>query len=342
MKEKIKAKDVAKALGVSTATVSLAVNGRPGVNEQTRRKILEYMGITDVEEEKGAEEPQKIRVIEIYDERPNWDNIDIARNAVCLEEARRIFQNAGFFMDIIYFYRNKDSIPRILQTFSDEKIAGVILNAAYAKKEEVEAFAKSDIPTVCCDHIFSGGNVDCVVMNNYEGVRKSLSYFCRKGHKEILYIKNGYSFFNLDERRRSFCEFMKQEGLAEHPEQYFLDLGKGVAEVQRNMTEYIKNGGYLPSALFMESYEVSIGTIRALESLGYHIPEDISVIGFDAIPEVALLDVDLTTVQYRYERNLHIASERLILRMQKEREERIQVFVDCELVEGNSVRQKLK
>lgn len=63
---RVKAKDIAKELGLSTATVSLAINNRPGVNEDTRRRVLDYLESKTAEDESAGGNEKIIRMLAFW------------------------------------------------------------------------------------------------------------------------------------------------------------------------------------------------------------------------------------------------------------------------------------
>lgn len=103
-----------------------------------------------------------------------------------------------------------------------------------------------------------------------------------KGNTDIQYLCNPLPMYNYLSRRRGFQEIMKQKGLGDASDR-IINTGSSIEEVHQMMREYLKTAK-LPQAYIMESYHVSMGTIMAMNELNIRIPEDVSLIGIDALP----------------------------------------------------------
>lgn len=333
----MKAKDIARELGLSTATVSLAINNRPGVNEKTRERILKFLNESQEKEEEWKKKKEKtIRMYAIMEERPYWDASEHIRLYSSYEEASIKARKAGYKMDLVCVYP-KDNIEQMIKECEKENVVGVYLSATYMKEEDYECFKNFNLPFIVSDHNFHDERTDSIVLNNEQGVYLGLNYLYENGHRDILYFRNSNSFYNMYHRREAYLSFMKQKGLDADEEKCIIDIGGDTQAVYEKMMQYINEKKHIPTAIFAENYEVTIGIARAFESCGYEIPKDVSLVGFDEIPSTALLKFQPTCIRAFHSQKANIAVARLLERIRNKREESIDILVNNQLLIGNSV-----
>ncbi len=336
---KIKAKDIARDLGLSTATVSLALNNKPGVNEQTRNKVLNYIKESRESGDDGKERKEKtIRMYTFLQKSGLIDADENARLYMGYAEASRRARASGYKMDTVFVDRSKDEFVKLLEECEEEDVVGVYLNAAYMTEEDYRCIRGLKLPYVVCDQDFNDMHTDSIVLNNRQGVKTGLEYLYENGHRDIMYLRNSKDFYNMYERRSACNGFMNEKKLQQAENERILDIGNTAQEIYDNMYKYIKNNGHIPSAVFAENYEVTIGVSRALQSCGYRIPEDVSIVGFDEIPGAAILDFQPTFLRALHGNVAYIALGRLLERIKRKARESVQILVNTEFVIGNSVK----
>ncbi len=336
---KIKAKDVARDLGVSTATVSLAINNRPGVNEETRQKVLKYIKESQGKGDEWKNRKEKtIRMYTFLQKNAIIDADENARFYMGYDEASRRARAAGYKMDMVFVDRCKDDLVKLLKECEEENVAGVYLGAAYMTEEDYRCFRNFKLPYVLCEQDFGDMRTDSIVLHNQQGVKTGLKYLYDNGHRDILYLRNSKDFYNMYERRSACNAFMNKTGLQGAENEKIIDIGGLAQEIYENMYQYIKSNGHVPSAIFAENYEVTIGVSRALQSCGYRIPDDVSIVGFDEVPGAALLGFNPTCLKALHGNVGNIAVGRLLERIKKRTKESVQILVNTELIIGNSVK----
>jgi DNA-binding LacI/PurR family transcriptional regulator len=114
-------------------------------------------------------------------------------------------------------------------------------------------------------------------------------------------------------------------------------------DVEDEFKEYVRSrSGKLPTALFCESDYIAIGVIKALQALGISVPGEISVIGFDNVPESTIISPELTTIHVEKEEMGALAVEKLhkILSSNEESQIANKIIIDTRLVERKSCKQR--
>jgi LacI family transcriptional regulator len=93
----------------------------------------------------------------------------------------------------------------------------------------------------------------------------------------------------------------------------------------------------LPQAFIAESYHLSIGAVRALNEAGVRIPKDVSLVGIDKIPDYLTSGISLTCVRIPHTERARWAAKALLNEIQNPEADKIQIYVDCQLIPGDSV-----
>jgi LacI family transcriptional regulator len=115
------------------------------------------------------------------------------------------------------------------------------------------------------------------------------------GHRSIGYVQCEDRFVNVDLRKRGFTETLAQNRLTVD---VFFTVKNRIDSAKETLYKFFEErNGTLPSAVFCETDYIAIGAVKALQELGIRVPEDISVIGFDDIPESKVLTPELTTIR---------------------------------------------
>ena len=338
---KVKAVDIAKALGISKATVSLALNNKAGISEETKRKVLLYKNALEQDLEPSRPNGKKLQgsvKIVIYVKHGNiiQDHKSHTGNVLPddLEALDRIAKKAGLSLSITYFHEKEDNINQLIMSCKDENIVGIFLVATEMLPEDFKPFRQLNVPLMIYDNDFEDLNSDNIVLNNRLAVKMGLRYLYQNGHRDIVYLNNITTIYNFTTRREAFEEFSSKLGI--HAD--MVEIGTKVQEIYRNMKVYIENGNHIPTAFFSENYVISMGVMKALQDCGYNVPNDVSLIGIDEIPSYALMDIPVTVVKVLQKNRSTIAMNRLLERINQEVDESVQFVVGPEMILGKSVR----
>ena len=345
----MKAVEIAKKLNISKATVSLALNNKPGVSEETREKIFRCMEELNSQENAFDTEGKasslttlqtvkkmiKVIVVDnklnvvINSEMDLWSDV----YALIEKEVKRM----GYTLGITFVnYYNKEEVMQAVKETEDPSVSGVILEATEMQPEQLEPFRKIQKPMVIYDNDL-GPDYNCIVIDGVTAARDSVDYLVERGNTEIRYLANTENIYNFRQRRSGFRAGLRKHSLA-LKEDSIIYIGKKIEEVYTNMKAYLETSPSLPDAFVMENYQVSIGVVRALKEKGIRIPEDISLIGIDELPSYLTGDIQLTTVSVVHEERAKILVMLLEQEIQGELHKKYKVLSNCSLLEGDSVK----
>lgn len=342
---RIKAKEIAKELGISPATVSLAMNDRPGISPETRQQILNY--IRKKEEEQflmQRQQPEGCKgTILMLNYIKNGIIMDRSKGqpTVLVDEARRAADMAGYRLYYRVYQEKTQSFENMMEECRQMNIRGIYIMAAEMSQGDIYPFLDLNVPVVTGDNLFYEAGIDSFLIDNREGIERCVDYLVDKGHSHIVYLAENIDIFNFIERREAFVLEMAKRQCGDATNR-IRHLGNSVDEVYASMSRYLDEGIRGTTAFVLESSVISLGAGKALLERQIRIPRDLSLIGFDALPPVSLPGIDLTLIKGTHTKRHLAAIEHLLRHMEGDDEEIMRVYYKTRLLEGKSVFDKAR
>ena len=328
-------REIAALAGVSSATVSMVLNGKAGIGKETRervQKVLTEMNYTRYNRD-------------IEDASCNIRFIKYSKHGMVVEE------NQGFISSIIdritaecrrFSYNlmmsgcNSSTADETIQMVAGNAMDGVIILGSELDAEFAQKLLDVKAPLVVLDNSMRFTGLNSVVMANEEIAVDAVRYLYGMGHREIGYLHSSVLVNNFEERLSGYRTAMKQLNL---PPMEPVCLTPTLKGAYMDMKQLLVTGAYKPSgAVFCANDTIAIGAARALQEQGFAIPNDISRIGVDEIPFRAITQPALTTM--RVSRTLMgiLVIDTLRKHMQHPEWPPTNVNVKGQLVERDSVR----
>ena len=335
----IRAKDIAEKLGVSTTTVSLVLNNKPGVGQETRERVLkeiESLGFETNIKIKPTASLKNIRFILfkshglVVGDTPFFSKL--------IESIEGEARNNGFNIIISYLSKDTNTREYVKQFESEESSAGILLLATEMSKENIETFADTNVPVLILDNCFDSVQIDSVQIDNIEGTSKAINYLAACGHTDIGYLHSSADIYNFEQRYIGFKAALQQNGLEFKPDNV-INLEPTLEGSHRDMKKYVRENRKLPKALFADNDILAMGASRALKEEGYKLPEDVSIIGFDNMPYCVMMRPMLTTVNVNNAEMGKIAVRRLADIINGKTIGKIKILIRTDFVIRKSVKE---
>ena len=287
-------REIAAQAGVSPAAVSLVINNKKGVSDETRKRIFAVM------EESGyspSVRRKSVRPLRIVVLKYRVHGIAFEENqgfiASIVDRIESECRHYGY--DLMMYNCEPDTATAAIRDMMNAAPDGVILIATELPKEDTPLLDLIDVPLVVLDQNLYHPKADCVVMDNANLMASLVQYLYSCGHRDIGYFKFSRAVRNCDERYDGYLAELEQLGLVA-PEPILLK--PTVDGAFEDLARMIRNGEYIPhGAVVCDNDTIAIGAIKAIREAGYSIPEDISIIGFDDIPFSATTMPALTTMR---------------------------------------------
>lgn len=327
---KIKAAEIARQLGISKATVSLALNNKPGVSNETKKQILQY--IDQVENGIAINNDHNIIKILCFSRHIRVSyRAEVDLWSGVLAEFSQEAKKDGFVIGIDYIGDTIEGIEQAINDCNQEHVAGVILFATEMNVIDFEVFKKIDKPLVVYDNDFKDNDYSYVMIDNYHGLEKIVDYLMKKQYQQITYLANAGDNYNFRERRRAFQEIIKRNKL----DGGLIECGDDV----ESSYSIIKDGltkNYYGKVIVCENYQVSIGAIKAIQELKLVMDQDIVIIGIDEIPDYFCYGHKLTALKVSHNQRAFMAITLLKQEILNPQSDKFRVYSSCEFIEGDT------
>lgn len=282
--------DIARQLQISKSTVSKALSGAEDVSEAMRRSVLETaveLGYSRAP--RGSESPR----IALFVANMEYLSPEDFGYEIILG-FRKLAEPAGFHVDIIPLTRDMQNTMHydeymILGRYQGSFFLGMSLSDPWLKEFET---CKS--PTILYDnHITSNPHVTHVGVDNDEGIRLAVNHLCQLGHRTIGYLSGDLQSYVYQKRMDAFSKSMTDHNLTVSDALVgdSLDLATCLSV---HLPRLLDHGC---SAIVCSHDLYAQGVMTRCQELGYRVPEDISIIGFDDLPLCQHTSPTLTTIR---------------------------------------------
>ncbi|RED18795.1 LacI family DNA-binding transcriptional regulator [Pontivivens insulae] len=309
MSEKVAtAQDVARAAGVSTATVSRALSHPMKVSEATRARVAHAVQQTGYRVNRTARNLRTRRADSVLVLLPDLANPFFSG---ILEGIAQHLSTRGISMLVAGTRQMKNNGERLIDYFDDGRVDGLINLDGALGEETLKTLSNSphgERIIYACEWTEDQA-FPCVRTENFEGAAMAVRHFHELGHRAIGHVMGPADNVLTHARRDGVIAELSRLGLTAPdywiiPGDFSLEAGVAAARAWLGMEER-------PTALFCASDIIAFGLISELTKRGFSVPKDVAVIGFDDIELAAHFIPPLTTIrQDRYE--IGIAAARLL------------------------------
>lgn len=337
MVKAVKMSDIAARLNISTVTVSKALSDQKGVSEQMRDKIkhlAQDMGYRYTAPAKDRELAKSYNMGVLVSRR-YLDSSDSFYGKMCQEITAKAMQK-GCFTLLEFMEEQEEQRGKLPKLIREDKIDGLIVvgKPGHDYAGRLEKTVKK--PMVFLDFFDAELHTDSVITNSYLGSYLLTRYLIRAGHKEIGYVGTLFVTDSITDRYLGYVKAMMEQGLSVKSEWVIndRDLKTGLMELYQEI-ELPKE---LPTAFVCNCDYIASIVIKMIRERGCHVPEDVSVVGFDNYLYPGLCDIGITTYEVNIGEMARIAVETLYDKLEgKERDLKVST-VEGRLIEKDSVK----
>ncbi len=284
-------KDVAKQAGVSPATVSRVVNGQPYVTDDVRNRVLDAIQSLNYHPNRVA---QRLRAEKSHLVGVILSDIKNPFYTLALGGLEQVLSQQSLSVLICNSNMDQERENDFISLMLAEGVAGLIVGPVREKSDALVEAARNGLPVVVFDRRMSKPKVDVVLADNQNGARMAIQRFIQLGHKRIAIVNGPQRLTSGRERYAGFLQAMEEGGVAVDPD--LVKFGDYQIESGYALTHELLAQPRLPLALFIANNLMTIGALNAIHELGYKIPGEVAVIGFDDLPWAMSLNPPLTTV----------------------------------------------
>ncbi len=330
-------KDIAKECGCGVGTVSRVLNNHPDVSGETRSKVMSVVDKYGFVLNRNASllKSQDSRTIEILVKGTSSPLLNEMLSVV-LSRMEVLSYNASVV--VLDEYDNEAYVAN--RVYYERKPQAMIFLGGNPDKYS-EDFAKIKIPCVLVSNeasAVSNTTLSSVSTDNVAASQYAAEYLIKKGHKKIGVIGGDMESSEITRKRyEGFLNAMKKYSL-EFDEKKSYAVSKysfdGGAAAARQL---IKANPQL-TAIFTMADSMAIGACRSISDMGYKVPEDISIVGFDGLPFADFYTPRITTIRQQTERLVDDGLSILLNSLERNEPARHEL-IPFEFIEGESVRE---
>lgn len=289
-------RDVARLAGVSHQTVSRVLNGHPSVREDTRTRVLVAIGQLQFRPSRAARmlSTRRSETIGILAAAVG-SHYGPASSVSAVEDAAH---DLGFYATVAHLASvSPDAITAAVEELLGQDVEGIVIVAPRTAVLSHLSSLPLNVPIVAaqgeqCD----AGGIPVASVDQRAGVTMIMRYLIGQGHSRILHLAGPPDWNDAQSRLRAYEAGLRSAGLPTLPPvsgDWTADSGY---EVARDLLRSLVPGKDF-TAVFSSNDQMALGLIHAFRGAGLDVPREVSVAGFDDIPESAHFWPPLTTVR---------------------------------------------
>lgn len=325
-------KDIARKAGVSPSTVSMVINGRPGIGSDTKQRVLDIiqaLGYTPnlVARSLVKRHSHAIALLIESTQHPIFPEIAAGVDEVLKEQ--------DYSLSIISTHDDSLLESREIEKIKARGIDGILTSAALVDNDNLVRLVRSGFPVVAVlRRVYHCDDLDYVIVDNEMGGFLALEHLIRMGHRRIGMIKGPLNNSTAIGRFEGALKACKAYGVPVSED--LIHEGDYLQKTGYHVTKQLlrKKRAALPTAIFASNDEMALGAFEAAWVMGIKIPEDVALVGFNNTEITSFCSIQMTTVSQRPYEMGRLGAKRLIGKIERKRgyKKPYQVILEPELI----------
>jgi LacI family transcriptional regulator len=321
-------KDVARVSGVSYTTVSRVLTGYEFVKERTRQRVMDaaenlgYVANPHARSLVGG----RSRIIGLLV--PNLDNGYVGTIMQGIDIA---LAQANYDLVLYTSHRHPDKESYYVRAITNGLTDGLLLVAPLVAASYIEALREQDFPYVLIDQADVTESSNVVEATNWQGAYDATQYLIQLGHTRIAFIKGSPVVRSAKDRLQGYKAALDDNGIPIF-EELLIEGDFQQQSAYESTHRLLQSLDPLPTAIFAANDLSAFGAIDAVRECGLSVPEDISLIGYDDIPQASFVYPKLTTVRQPLEQMGQVAVKILLERIANQSKEPQRVTLATQLI----------
>ena len=282
--------DVARVAGVSHQTVSRVLNDFPSIRPETRQRVLEAITLLGYRRNTAARTLATNRSGSIGVITADMSHFGPASTMLGIEAASRA---AGYNLTLVALAEiTHESLAAAVEQVLSQAVEAVVVIVAHRAVLPLTQSLHIDIPVVVVEGDLSALPLTAGV-DQVEGARLATRHLLDLGHESVAHLAGPEEWLEAQARREGWRSALQDMG---RPVPELLGEGDWTSRSGYQIARSARWGDDT-TAVFVANDQMALGVLRALAESGQRVPEDVSVVGFDDLPEAAYFTPPLTTVR---------------------------------------------
>lgn len=311
-KRRVTIRDVARDSGVSYTTVSRVLSGYEFVKESTRTRVMEAVErlgyVANLPARSLAGGHSQIIGLLV----PNLDNAYVGTITQGIDQA---LARADYDLMLYTSHRHPGKETYYARAIPNGLTEGLLLIAPLVPAEYLDSLQQQNFPYVLIDQADPTENSNVVEATNWHGAYEATRYLIELGHTRIAFIKGSSAIGSAADRLRGYKAALANDDIPFREELILEgDYQQQTAyELTKRLLQTVEEP---PTAIFASNDISAFGAMDAVRDAGFQMPEDISIVGFDDIPQASLVYPKLTTVRQPLEQMGSVAVKMLLAQIE--------------------------
>jgi len=327
-------KDIARYTGLSIATISKYLNGG-NVLEKNRILIEEAIKALDFEVNEIARGLRTNKTMTVGVLIPVFEQFF----STIISSLETILLETGYSV-VVCDYKDDEKLEKERFDFLYKKrVDALVVVPTSLRGCDIRKIVKRDIPIIAIDRPIPDYECDTIVVNNFEISYKAVEKLITMGHRKIGIICGPQNIYTAKERLRGYIEAHKNynveidEGYIKFSDYHSMESGF------KRMMELLEKDDP-PTAVFITNYDMTVGSVIAMNEKDVKIPDELSVIGFDSIEIARMVKPPLSLVLQPTEEIGKAAAELILKRLKGDKSD-FPLFkkLDAQLLIKKSIRE---
>lgn len=289
------AEEIAQALNISTASVSRALNDRPGVSEELRAKVLakaQELNYAPTANARGLATSQTLAIGFFIHEKPGLSSYTDPFYGEILQGVEQALSQTEYHVAIASLTDDVLANPASFRFIRERRVDGMILAGPDIPPDFILSMIQSDLAVVLVDNRLEYSQTHSITSDDEGGAYIAAKHLLNLGHRSIGAISGPITWASNRNRILGYQRALSEVGLkleVAHTDRTTNESGESAFH------ELLTQHPHLTAVCAIND-SMAVGAIRAARSVGWRVPDDLSVIGFDDISWAQLNDPPLTTI----------------------------------------------
>lgn len=322
MTRRVTIHDVAEAAGVSVATVSKAVNGRYGVAPETMARVMRHVDALGYESSLVASSMRSRRTgvigVLVADFEPF--------SAEVLKGVGRALAETPYDL-LAYSGSHREGAGWERRSLS--RLSGTLIDGAIMVTPTI-VNVTSDVPIVAIDPHTGRADLPTVESDSFGGAQQAVRHLVELGHRRIGFIAGRPDLRSATARDAGYRAALAEAGIALDPS--LVGVGRYEGDIARDAALRMLSLEQPPTAIFAANDLSALSIVDVAHERGLSVPRDLSVVGFDDVPEASRAAVPLSTVRQPMQRLGAVATELVLALLGGETPEQTHIRLPTRLV----------
>lgn len=293
MSNHITIKDIAKALGISTSTVSRALSDAWDVKRETREQVLAMAKKLNYHPNLNAKNLQNKRTGAIGIIIPEFVSSFFPRVVMGIQE---VLYEHNYHMFITQSNESRDQELANMHLLREHMVEGIIISTTNegGNEEAYKDLIDSGMPLVFFNRCPKTLAAPKVMIDDCLMAEKAVEHLIDTGRRNIIHLVGPVNLEVSASRAQGFANTLTRHGI--DPTGRCIPAGIFIKDGERAVERLLSEGGEMPDAIFCFNDPVAIGAMKALKNAGMRIPQDIAIVGFSEGSMATVVEPQLTTV----------------------------------------------